>query len=118
MSHRVWSTLPGTQVLVLCSMATRYPALKHLNAKSPELITINRLEQVAITFSCKAVLDVINEPRTKHTSHPKSFIRVDSTTADSWIMKIAAPSLTGKSLDRLFFSLLVIQKLGRDRACL
>ena len=82
---------------------------KLLRIKSLDLITINIIEHATITSSRDTVLDVISEHKTTYPPHSKSLIRVDNATADSWTRKISASSLTGKSLNRLFCSLLMSQ---------
>ena len=61
---------------------------------------------------------MINDPGTPYPSHPKIVIGLDKTTADFLTRKIATSSLTGKSVSRLFCSLLTNQQLDLDSAYL
>ena len=87
---------------VLWHSSIRNLNLKRLRTKSPELFTINFLEYATFMFSCNAILYSTSAPKTPHPPHPKMLIRADNTTEDSWTRKIAASSLTGKSLKMLF----------------
>ena len=69
-------------------------------------------------FSHNAALDAIGEPNTKYQTHYKTLIRLYNATADYWTRNVSASSLTGKILGRLFFSLLMNQRLGLDSAYL
>ena len=91
-------------------------SLKQIKSKPSELITINCLECVTIMFSYNAVLDAISEPNTKHLPHVKTLFRADKNTSDSWTSKMSTSSITGKILNRLFWSLLMNQQLGLDSA--
>ena len=80
------------------------------------MITINSFENSTIMFSSNPILDTISEPKTHHLPQPKSLIRVGNTMADSWTRKIAASSLAIKSLNSLFYSLIMNQLLDLDSA--
>ena len=60
------------------------------------------------------MLDAIIIPNTPLPPCTKTLIQVDNITADSWTRKIATSSFTGKSLGRIFCSLIMNQKLGLD----
>ena len=68
---------------------------------------MNSLDHAATMLSCNAVLGVISESHAECLPQFKSLIRVDNRTSDSWTRNITKSSLTDKSLDRIFFSLLI-----------
>ena len=102
-----WYFIPRPEKIKL---KTLKDGLKH-----SELVSINCLEFEVVIISYNVVIDAIELLcYCEDTPQSKSLILSDNTAAYSWTRKIAASSIIGKVLCRIFCPLLINQSAGLD----